>query len=891
MISCHLEFSVVSTDIIPTIKSDHSLLKLSFCSEKDHARGRGLWKFNASLLQDNDYIMLLKDTINKSVRDSKNLITKELTWDYLKCRICSETISYSIKQKKEKTKHLHTLEKKLSDLEQLLGSRTCSDIQQEYLETQKEIEGIHDEIARGHMIRSRCRLIEEFERPTKYFLNLEKTSQTIRHIRSLKIDDGITFDPDRILNEQKAFYSKLYTEDNGSLDTDDKYCQDIKNAIPKISTEYKELCDQEIDLDEITAVVQSLPNNKSPGPDGFTAEFYKFFWHDIGKIVHQTYKDAYKKGSLIGTQKQGVIHLIPKKDKDLTVLSSWRPLSLLNIDYKILAKVLSKRLQDTLSEIISPDQIGYIKHRFCGENTRLIADVIEYCKIYKYPCIILLIDFEKAFDTVRWSFLHKLLIYYGFGKQFQKWISILYAESESCVTNNGHLSSYFKLSRGIRQGCPISALLFLLVAEVAAVLIRKSKEMHGIHVNEQEIKLCQLADDTTLFLSDSMSVKSALDIFENFYKYSGLRLNKSKTIAFYVQNENIIKKNDWGIKCTCSPFKTLGTWFSNDLTEMGSLNTGDKIKQINSIISSWLPRQLTLKGKITVIKSLILPHILQLASTFSLSNSCIKTLDEIMYNFVWSNKKHLISKASLLLPTEFGGLKMISAKYVCNTTHIMFMKRLFNGVKAKWKALSEVLMGLKVSEILSKKHALTFHRNTKTVYYKNVLSTWFGLITTKSTCQQDLHSEDLFKNPLFMTDGLTFDMEYNIWKDAGILKVRDILDDRQTTFLNKAALENKFNFVIKDMEYNRLINCVAKKRKQLPQMSNICWPSPTLLSRKCIKDITNVNSSEVAKFYTMINYKPPISQDKWIEYYPFLHNFDWSNFIYCGQKLPLILTC
>ena len=100
------------------------------------------------------------------------------------------------------------------------------------------------------------------------------------------------------------------------------------------------------------------------------------------------------------------------------------------------------------------------------------------------------------------------------------------------------LSSFFKLSRGIRQGCPISALLFILVAEVAAVLIRKSKGVHGIYVNEQVINLCQLADDTTLFLSDPLSVKTALDIFDTFYKYSGLKLNKSKTVAFVV-NQSI----------------------------------------------------------------------------------------------------------------------------------------------------------------------------------------------------------------------------------------------------------------------------------------------------------------------------------------------------------------
>ena len=153
-----------------------------------------------------------------------------------------------------------------------------------------------------------------------------------------------------------------------------------------------------------------------------------------------------------------------KKDKDLTHLKSWRPLSILNTDYKILAKVLSNRLKVALGV-------------YCGENVKLISDVIDYCQFYDYPCLILLANFEKAFDTIKWSFLKAALKAFGFGPVFQHWITILYTNIESCVTNNGHLSKYFKLWKGIRQGCPISALLFLLVAEIIAITLRQSENV------------------------------------------------------------------------------------------------------------------------------------------------------------------------------------------------------------------------------------------------------------------------------------------------------------------------------------------------------------------------------------------------------------------------------
>ena len=889
LISCHLEFLVVSTEILPSIKSDHSLLKLSLTANKDQTRGRGLWKFNGSLLNDNDYVDLVKDTINQSLEDSKNLANKELTWDFIKCCIRTKTISFSIKKKKQKTKHLEDLEKKLSELEELLSETPSDAIHNEYLETKKEIESIHDELARGHIIRSRCKLIEEYEKPTKYFLNLEKASQNVRHIRALQVGNKVIDDPNEILEEQKSFYSNLYTEKGDYSDlSNDKYCHNIGNNITKLSGISRDVCDQEITFEEVSAVVKTLPNNKSPGPDGFTAEFYKFFWHDIGNIVYRTYKDAFQQGRLIGTQNQGVIHLIPKKDKDLTVLSSWRPLSLLNTDYKILAKVLCNRLKTTLQEIINPDQIGYIEKRFSGENTRLISDIIEYCKLYKHPCIILLIDFEKAFDTVRWPFLKKLLKIYGFGDNFQKWISLLYTESESCVTNNGYLSPFFKLSRGIRQGCPISALLFLLVAEVAAVLIRETKEIHGIYVNKQEIRLCQLADDTTLFLSDSYSVKVALDIFETFHKYSGLKLNKSKTIVFVVQNNCLnLESGKYGIKWTTKPFKTLGTWFANDMTEMVSLNSNTKIDIIMSIINSWLPRKLSLKGKVTVVKSLILPHILQLASVVPISTSCLITLDQKLCNFVWNNNKHLVAKGTMLLPPVLGGLNMISAKYVCNTAHIMFIKRLCNTIKAKWKILTEFLMGYKVSEIFEKKRILTFHKYAKTTYYKSVLMSWFNIILTKPSSLDELLEENLFENPLFTTENKPFGTEYNNWKEAGISRVSDIFHNELKSVLNKIHLETKFRLSICDMKYNRLISCVSKNIKTLSKSPNVETFSKVSVPNKCMTNILKVKSSEVNNFYVLSNYKSPTSQEKWIEHYPFLHNINWPDIYSLPSKVTL----
>ena len=140
-------------------------------------------------------------------------------------------------------------------------------------------------------------------------------------------------------------------------------------------------------------------------------------------------------------------------------------MSLLNVDYKILTKALAIRTQKVLDNIISPDQVGYIKGRFIGENIRTTADILTFCKINQKPALISLIDFEKAFDTVRWSFLLKALKAVNFGRSYINWVELLYSEPESCVTNNGKSSIFFKLERGITQGCCLSALLFIIVVK------------------------------------------------------------------------------------------------------------------------------------------------------------------------------------------------------------------------------------------------------------------------------------------------------------------------------------------------------------------------------------------------------------------------------------------
>ena len=210
---------------------------------------------------------------------------------------------------------------------------------------------------------------------------------------------------------------------------------------------------------------------------------------------------AHFHGELSHSQKQAVITLIEKKDKDRRWIKNWRPISLVNVDVKIGSKAIAKRLENVLPHIIHHDQNAFVKGRTIFDATRTISDVLEFTKMRNYQGIMTAIDFEKAFDSLNWNFLHKSLEFFGFGESFLGWIKTFYNNISSCVINNGFSTPTFNVKRGVRQGDPLSPSLFIIVLELLALSIRNNDQIKGIAVDGSEIKLVIFADDMNGHLS------------------------------------------------------------------------------------------------------------------------------------------------------------------------------------------------------------------------------------------------------------------------------------------------------------------------------------------------------------------------------------------------------
>ena len=266
------------------------------------------------------------------------------------------------------------------------------------------------------------------------------------------------------------YYKNLYRDPDITDEKINEYFQQVKPQ-KQLKKREADSCGNPVTTTELRKVVKSLKKNKSPGLNGLTSEFYQIFWTKLEPIYLNMLEESLLKGMLPVSTKRAVISLIFKKG-DKTLLKNYRPISLTNYDYKILTFILAKHIQSVISKLIFQEQCGYIKGLYIGQNARLIKDIIEYYDNNNLPGAIICLDFEKAFDSLNWNFMLKALSHYGFNQSFIKWIQLIYNEPTFCVKNNGLVSKEDVMMRRIRQGCAISALLFILPVKFMAVHIR-----------------------------------------------------------------------------------------------------------------------------------------------------------------------------------------------------------------------------------------------------------------------------------------------------------------------------------------------------------------------------------------------------------------------------------
>ena len=333
---------------------DHCAVTFTLICENIN-RGRGYWKLNNSLIVNEEYKSVIKNMVNEMKDELKFEKDISYVWDMCKIKIKEYSIRFAKRLKTKENANIKILERKY---EKLINSTDKGNNEKDIVELRRKIEQFYSKQCTGAQIRSRVQYYEEGETNMKYFKEIEKQNAVKKTITSLKIGRNSEHNMSKILQHVYKFYSKLYSSLNTNKCEVREYVQNIDG--PKLKREEADACEGKISALEITQALKNMKRNKTPGGDGLTVEFYMEFWEDIQDLVLGSLNAGFEKGRLSYTQRHGIITLLYKKG-DKEDIRNWRPITLLNVDYKLAAMVLANRLQKVLTSLINEDQVGYIK--------------------------------------------------------------------------------------------------------------------------------------------------------------------------------------------------------------------------------------------------------------------------------------------------------------------------------------------------------------------------------------------------------------------------------------------------------------------------------------------------------------------------------------------------
>ena len=829
LISSQMIDSINLASIKPGYRSDHSLIEISL-KLSEQAKGRGIWKFNNSLLKDETFTKrtrkCIQDTlnqyrdINQPNNEEKFIISDQMIFEMLKLEIRGQTIAYSSAKKKLQNIEEKKLDKKIDKLHETFSKNPNQENTLKLNEAQNELKILREKKVEGIIMRSKAKWHLEGERNSKYFCNLENQHYKEKNMDKLINDNNKELiEIKDILNEQKLFYKNLYTSKSPKLEEESEKIFFPRDENTNILSEVDSFdMEKDIEINECYKVLKSMKENKSPGSDGFTVEFYRFFWEELKSSMLKSFQESFKEGLLSDSQRLGVITCLPKPGKPKESIKNWRPISLLNIDYKIISGVIANRLKQKINPLISNCQKGFLTGRNIGECTRIVSDLIHKMKKKNMKGIFLLIDFEKAFDSLEWSFIDKTLSYFNFGENIRKWINIFYTNIKSCILNNGHCSERFELGRGVRQGDPLSPYLFILATEILASAIIRSKDIKGIKVDDTEYLISQLADDTTLFLENNEnSFKRCIHILEQFSSISGLKMNYTKTLAIKIGLSEKLKYNlenekniVWQLE---GKFKLLGIEYDLDVEDFTNLNYEKKFKEYVKVLNSWSCRNLTIYGRICVIKSLALPKLVHLFSALpDPAPDMFRRLNTESFKFIWGGKAEKIKRTTMYNDYENGGFKMPNFELFCMAQKLTWIKKLMDETfVSDWKTLflseMEITGGNYIWTLDSKNPSF---RQLLNSFWNDVYKGWV-ILTDNEAKTSPPHKQPLYFNDEIKIDKKTF---FNRdWFQKGIKYINDLLDTdgnifQWNEFMTNYNLDNNGAF-----KYYGLIHAIPRNWK------------------------------------------------------------------------------
>ena len=540
---------------------------------------------------------------------------------------------------------------------------------------QNKVEEIEQEYTQGAIFRSRAQWVKG-EKNSKYFFALEKQQSGMKVMQKINHQDGsVITEQKKVLAEQAKFFQELYTQEKEVL-----FAIENRSGIV-VRDEDKMAQNKNVSLDEIYEAVTGMKKGKAPGTDGLPVKFYQKFWMDLSDLLFDLYQECKKLCILNKTARQGVISLLPKGNKDPHFLKHWRPLTLLNVDYKILAKVFANRIKKVLTYLVGPQQTGFLQDRQITDNIIKTMDVVAFANNKRKKLLIITIDFEKCFDRIAYNAVFGLLKYFEVGDEFIEWTCLLFTQFEVCTQNAGYCSRYFRKTRSVNQGCPISPYLYLLCGEIMAHQMALNSKIQGITIQDTKLLMAQFADDTVIYINyDLDELNVVLDTLEYVETNTGLKISYDKTTVYRVgslknTNAQLYTKKD--LHWSDGDIELLGIRIPNGECTAKAYN--ETINKMLSVCTNWYLRRLTLTGKTMIVNTLMSSlFVYKMMVLPNMSKKQITRINDIVKKFIWIGKRSKVSLSVLQNSIQTGGLKLCNIEYKQIAHKISWVNRLHN---------------------------------------------------------------------------------------------------------------------------------------------------------------------------------------------------------------------
>lgn len=628
--------------------SDHRQLTTTFTFPAVRTKGKGLWKLNTLHLENKQTVTTFTEKFNQwsTLLDSYDSPIE--WWEMVKERTKHFFITAGKIRARQDRQQYTKLNNNLQRLTTL--QLTGFNLTQEIAETKHKLAILYRKEQNKLKHISKVKHMEQDEKCTTYFFKKIRNKQDITH---LKDSTGtITQDEQQIRNITQRFYTDLYAETPTDPSLIDIFLSHIHPLTEDQRTEYEEggLC-----VEELTLAVNSFSVGKTPGPDGLPAEFYQKFWPILQIPLTTVFHSIFTERRLAPSMQESAITLLYKGKGDQAELKHWRPISLLGVDYKILSKTLMYRFQRPLPVVVGPDQSCGVPGRSPADNLTLIRDIMAHSVERSQPFCLFNLDQEKAFDRVSHSYMLRVLDAMNLPLGLRSWVKTIYSNNTSKVLVNHQPTKSFPVKSGVRQGCPLSAILYTICLEPLLQTIRDHPRILGYPIpgaKGTQVKVQAYMDDVTILCTQPHSVPYIIATLDSFCTATGTIINRAKS--------EVYASSSWRVDPVLSDtfpvrrsVKILGVVF--DGTNSGAQSWTEAITKVQNKICSWKGRTLTTAGKVLITKAILYPILAYIGKIYPPDQKMEKKINKVIFSFIWGGGQERVKRLTMFKCPENGG--------------------------------------------------------------------------------------------------------------------------------------------------------------------------------------------------------------------------------------------